>query len=264
MLGSKQRVLGYEVDCITLDDAIQLCLATIRGDRRPKVIATLNAGTLVMSQEDEDLRRALQGSQMVLADGAPIFWIARALGARTATRVTGIDLMAELLRVADRERLRIFLLGARGEVLEALTSKIRLEYPGVVLAGARDGYFPRECAAEVAGEVREGRADVLFVAMPSPFKEVWSSDNLEALGTPIVLPVGGAFDVLAGFIRRSPRWMQTCGLEWLWRLLMDPGSKWERYLRTNPAFLWLVLRAGLRRLFTATRGPRARPADPSG
>ena len=140
----------------------------------------------------------------MLADGMPVLWIARALGARSADRVTGIDLMSELLRVAGRERLRLYFLGASSDVLGALIKKVGDENAGAVIVGARDGYFAPEESPAIVDEIRASRADILFVGMPSPFKEVWCHDNLERLGTPVILPVGGAFDVLSGFIRRAP------------------------------------------------------------
>ncbi len=262
---SSRKILGIWVDCLTMEDAVFRCLRIIRGERRPCLIATLNASTVVMARTDQRLRQVLASSELVLADGMPIHWITKALGARAARRVTGVDLMAELLRVAARERLRLFFLGARAEVLHALVRMVNKEHGDAVIAGVRDGYFPPEQSHEVIEEVRASRADILFVGMPSPFKEVWCHDNLEALGTPIVLPVGGAFDVLSGFIRRAPRWMQTCGLEWLWRMLMDPRTKWRRYAATNPVFLLMVLMGAGRsnlvsiRLLSQLRRPASTP-----
>lgn len=246
---SSRKILGIWVDCLTMDDAVLRCLGIIRGTRRPCLIATLNAATLVMAREDERLKQALRASDLVLADGMPIHWITKALGARAACRVTGVDLMAELLGVAARERLRLYFLGASPDVLHELVRMVNEKHHGAVIAGARDGYFPRERSHEIIEDVRASRADILFVGMPSPFKEVWCHENVDAFGTPIILPVGGAFDVLSGYIRRAPRWMQACGLEWIWRTMMDPGKKWRRYAATNPMFLVMVLMGAGRRLF---------------
>jgi N-acetylglucosaminyldiphosphoundecaprenol N-acetyl-beta-D-mannosaminyltransferase len=231
-----------------MEEAIHRCVAIIREGRPSRIIATVNAAVLVKSRGDDGLRRALQSSELVLADGMPVLWIARALGARSADRVTGVDLMSELLRVAGRERWRLYFLGARADVLRALVKKVADENGGAVIVGARDGYFAPEEGPAIVEGIRASRADILFVGMPSPFKEVWCHDNLERLGTPVILPVGGAFDVLAGYIRRAPWAMQVCGMEWLWRLLMDPKRKWRIYLETNPVFLALVVQAWLRRM----------------
>jgi N-acetylglucosaminyldiphosphoundecaprenol N-acetyl-beta-D-mannosaminyltransferase len=255
---SRRKILGFWVNCITMEDAIRHCLSIIHGDRRPRIISTINAALLVMAREDERLGRVLHSSELLLADGMPVLWIAKALGARSARRVTGVDLMDELLRVAARERLKLFFLGARPEVLRALVDRVAAEHGGAVVVGHRDGYFSRDRDGDVIGEIRASRADILFVGMPSPFKEIWCHERREELGTPVILPVGGAFDVLSGFVRRAPRAMQVCGLEWLWRMLMDPRRMWRRYLMTNPVFIALVVRAIARRLY---RSLRLRPRE---
>jgi N-acetylglucosaminyldiphosphoundecaprenol N-acetyl-beta-D-mannosaminyltransferase len=256
---SSRKVLGIWVDCLTMEDALLHCVRNIRGARRPCIVASLNASTVVMAREDEKLRQALHASDLVLADGMPIHWITKALGARAADRVTGVDLMAELLQLAGREQFRLFFLGARPEVLEEIVRIVKEMHGDAVIAGAHDGYFTPEESPEIIAEVRASKADILFVGMPSPFKEVWCHNNREALGTPIVLPVGGAFDVLSGFIRRAPRWMQACGQEWLWRMLMDPGTKWRRYAETNPLFLIMVMKGAGRHLLRRLRSWLRRP-----
>jgi N-acetylglucosaminyldiphosphoundecaprenol N-acetyl-beta-D-mannosaminyltransferase len=250
---SNQRVLGFDIDCMSMDEVVGACLEMIRGDRRPRIIATLNAAVLVESRRDARLRQALHSSALLLADGMPVAWISRVLGARSAHRVTGIDLMAELLCAAGREKLRLFFLGASPDVLRMLVDKVGAENGGAVIVGACHGYFRRAESAAIVDQIRESRADILFVGMPSPFKEIWCQDNLERLDTPVILPVGGAFDVLSGAVRRAPRGMQVCGMEWLWRLLVEPRRKWRRYVETNPVFLGLVARAALRRIFLSWR-----------
>jgi N-acetylglucosaminyldiphosphoundecaprenol N-acetyl-beta-D-mannosaminyltransferase len=127
-----------------------------------------------------------------------------------------------------------------------VAERVEAEHPGAVVVGTRDGYFPPEDWGRVVAEIRESGADMLFVAMPTPFKEIWCSDHLEDLGVPVVLPVGGAFDVFAGFLPRAPRWMQDHCLEWLWRLMLEPRGKWRRYLTLNTSFVLLCLREWIR------------------
>src|SRR5262249_47541667 len=158
-------------------------------------------------------------SDLVLADGMSLVWVARTLGVGLRHRVAGVDLMVELIEAAGREGLRLFFLGAREEVVCKLIDSVRKNTPGAVIAGYHNGYFtPREYD-EVVRQIRESHADFLFVGMPTPFKEVWCHDYRYELGVPVIVPVGGAFDVLAGAVQRAPRWMQACCLEWFWRLL---------------------------------------------
>ena len=236
-------VLGYPVDRVTMDEAVDRCRSYLHGDRRARLVVTLNAAVLAMAERCERLRSAVRGGDLVLADGISVVWAARLFGADLRHRVSGVDLMERLAQLADGEGLRIFFLGARPEVVLKVVDRIESEHPGVVVAGFRDGYFAPSEAGEVIEQVRRSRADILFVAMPSPFKEIWCFDHLDDLGVPVVLPVGGAFDVFSGEIPRAPVWMRNAGLEWSWRLLMEPRQKWRRYLFLNSAFVWLCLRS---------------------
>jgi N-acetylglucosaminyldiphosphoundecaprenol N-acetyl-beta-D-mannosaminyltransferase len=236
-----------------MDEAVGRCLEIVRGHRepgrrRPELVLTVNAAVVVGMSRDGNLRRTADGAGLVLADGMSVVWATRLLGGAVPGRVTGIDLMDRLLAEADRDRLRVYFLGATAGVVEALTERVGRERPGVVLAGSHHGYFDRLENEALVGMIRETRPDVLFIGMPTPFKETWAFDNIEALGVPLVVPVGGAFDVLAGLIPRAPARWQDMGLEWAWRLIMEPRRLWKRYLTTNVVFTGLFLAALSRRL----------------
>jgi N-acetylglucosaminyldiphosphoundecaprenol N-acetyl-beta-D-mannosaminyltransferase len=155
--------------------------------------------------------------------------------------------MAHLLEAAAARGLKVFFLGAKEEVVQKLVRWCESRYPGLIVAGYRNGYFKESDYPEVINQVRRSGADMLFVGMPTPFKEVWCKQNREALGVPVIMGVGGSFDVLAGFIRRAPLWMQNAGLEWFWRLLMEPRKMWKRYLVTNSIFIVRTLLETMRR-----------------
>ena len=152
-----------------------------------------------------------------------------------------MDLMARLLAVAGEHRLRVYFLGARREVVTALVERSRAEYPGLEIAGFRDGYFGPDDHLSVVEEIRASGAHMpVRRGMPTPFKETWCERHRHRLDVPVIMGVGGSFDVLAGFIKRAPRWAQSWGLEWFWRLLMEPRKLWKRYLTTNSEFIWLA------------------------
>jgi N-acetylglucosaminyldiphosphoundecaprenol N-acetyl-beta-D-mannosaminyltransferase len=203
---------------------------------------TANAAVLVGMREDPQFREACLASDLIIADGMSVIWASRLLGAPASERVTGVDLMQRLLEAGSTCGLRVFLLGARQDVLEDLVQSCHIRYPGFVLAGCRNGYFGKTDEREVVAQVRASRPDVLFIGMPSPNKEIWAHRHRNALGAAVIIGVGGSFDVLAGHVRRAPRAIQAAGLEWLWRLIMEPRKLWRRYLRTNPAFVGLILR----------------------
>ena len=193
-----------------------------------------------MMRRDPELARACRAGDLILADGMSVVWSLRASGRRIPERVTGVDLMARLLAAAGQHRLRVYFLGARRKVVMALVERTRAQYPGIEIAGFRDGYFGPDDHLSIVEEIRASGAQMLFVGMPTPFKETWCERHRERLNVPLIIGVGGSFDVLAGFIKRAPRWVQSLGMEWFWRLLMEPRKLWKRYLTTNSEFIWFA------------------------
>lgn len=261
----RPELLGCPLDPVGFDEAaaraVSWCLA---GPRRAHTLVTVNAALLVAMRRDADLARACRAGDLVVADGVPVVWASRLAGASVPARVAGVDLMARLLELASERGLSAFFLGGREQVVRALVARCAARYPGLVVAGYRNGYFGPADEAAIVARIRESGADMLFVGMPSPFKEVWCERYRDALAVPLVMGVGGSFDVLAGFIRRAPRRLQTLGLEWLWRVAMEPRRLWKRYLVTNAVFIARVLGEALRRRRRASATPtlpaRAAPA----
>ena len=157
-------------------------------------------------------------------------------------RVAGIDLMTRLLDAGEAEGMRVYLLGARPEVVATVVERCRQRYPRLTVAGARDGYFTAADHAAIVDDIRRAAPHFLFVGMPTPFKDVFCERHRAALQVPVVIGVGGSFDVIAGVVSRAPLAVQRLGLEWAWRLVMEPRKLWKRYLTTNTEFIVLVLR----------------------
>lgn len=234
-------------DAVDMREAVEHAIEWCRGDRQPHTVITANAAILVMMQKDPDLAEACRAGDLIVPDGVPVVWASRMVGRPLRARVAGVDLMAQLLVAASAHRLRVFFLGGKQEVVTRLVDLCAERYEGLVVAGYRNGYFDETDHPQVIEEIRESRADLLFVGMPTPFKEVWCQKYRKALGVPVIMGVGGSFDVLAGFIRRAPPWMQDLGLEWFWRLSMEPRKMWRRYLVTNSLFIARTLRETIRR-----------------
>jgi N-acetylglucosaminyldiphosphoundecaprenol N-acetyl-beta-D-mannosaminyltransferase len=207
----------------------------------------INAAKLVAMADDPELREIVAKCELVNADGQAVVWASRLLGDPLPSRVAGIDLMQELLGLATAHGYRVYILGARREVLERAVERIRERHPHLNVAGFRDGYFTHEQDAEVAAAIASCHPDLLFVAMPSPRKEYFLGQYGAQTGAHLLMGVGGSIDVIAGTTRRAPRTMQIVGLEWLFRLLQEPRRMFGRYARTNVRFLWLVARARLAR-----------------
>jgi N-acetylglucosaminyldiphosphoundecaprenol N-acetyl-beta-D-mannosaminyltransferase len=236
----RAELLGLSFDAVTMETAVAWCLDLCRARRASHTVITANASHLCMMRRDPELARACRAGDLTLADGMSVLWALRASDQSIPERVTGVDLMARLLAAAGEHRLRVYFLGARREVVTALMERSRAQYPGIEIAGFHDGYFGPDDHLGLVEEIRAGGPHMLFVGMPTPFKETWCEQHRQRLDVPVIVGVGGSFDVLAGFIRRAPRWLQSLGLEWFWRLLMEPRKLWKRYLTTNSEFIWLA------------------------
>lgn len=234
-------LLDCPFDAITERAAVDLVFAW-RDDpvRVSRHIITVNVAILMMAREDAKLAEAIERAELVVVDGKPLVWTARWMDVPVPERVSGVDLMKSLLAAGNERGLSVFLLGTTQERLDVLTRVIRAQYPNVVIKGARNGYFKKDEWRSVAEQIRDARADLLLVGMPAPFKEIWCEEHRDILKTPAILGVGGAFDVLGGFVPRAPRALQEAGLEWAWRLAMEPRKLWKRYLSTNSRFLALL------------------------
>ena len=200
---------------------------------------SLNAIKLPTALKDDDLFAALARADWLSADGMGIVWAARLMGIKVPERVTGIDLMTDLLSQFAQDGVRVFLLGARQDVLDQLQVTLPARFPGLIIAGTHHGYEMDD--GKLAACVAEAKPDALFVALPSPRKEMFVNQFAHTTGCAFAMGVGGAFDVLAGKVRRAPVVWQRVGLEFLWRILCQPRDMIPRYARGLCAFALLVL-----------------------
>ena len=200
---SRAIVLGCQIDRLSMPQTLARCEELIARRDFAQHVA-INAAKLVAMQRDPELRRIVEACELVSADGQSVVWASRLLGDPLPERVAGIDLMFELFALAERRGFRVFILGARADVLDQARTKVLARHPRLQLVGARDGYFAEHEEAEVAEEVRTARPDILFVAMSSPRKEYWLGRYARTIDVPFVMGVGGAIDVVAGITRRAP------------------------------------------------------------
>ncbi len=235
----RARVMGCEIDRVTLDETLAICDSVIASRGFAQHMA-INVAKLVSMQDDDPLRESVARCELVTADGQPIVWASRLLGDPLPTRVAGIDLMQALLARATVAGYRIYILGAKADVLEVAVQRMRSEFPDLELAGYRDGYYTDDEEPEIAAAIAAAEPDILFVAMSSPRKEYFLARHGRAIGVPFVMGVGGSIDVLAGVRRRAPVPIQRIGLEWLFRLAQEPRRLMSRYVQTNTRFLALL------------------------
>jgi N-acetylglucosaminyldiphosphoundecaprenol N-acetyl-beta-D-mannosaminyltransferase len=242
----RQVLFGLTVDAVTLPQAVAIAAQSLQ-TRSRLIIGVVNAAKVVKLKADAVLRESLLEADLLLADGQSVVWASRLLGRPLPERVTGIDLFEALLDLADREGHSAFLLGARPEVLKRVHEVVADRWPNVRIAGSQDGYFPADEVGSVAERIAASHADMLFIAMGTPTKEIFLGTYGDRLGVPVLHGVGGSFDVLAGVTKRAPERWQRWGMEWAYRVLQEPRRLWRRYLVTNVAFVFLLLAERLKR-----------------
>jgi len=245
------EVFGCPIDNLSMSETIEL-IDTMIQSRKPHQHVVVNADKLLKLREDENLKQIISSCDIINADGMPIVWASRLIGKKLKERVTGIDLMENLIRYAADKGYRPYFLGAREEVVNKVIEIYRSRYPGLKIAGYRNGYWKPEEEDSVAAAIQNSKADILFVAMGSPKKEIFLRKYLSGMQVPFVMGVGGSFDVVAGHTKRAPLWMQNCGLEWFFRFLQEPRRMWKRYLIGNTRFLLLVMKESFK-LFVRKR-----------
>lgn len=207
---------------------------------RGKYICVANVHTTVTSYDDRSYRKIQNNAVMALPDGGPLSDFSRKQGYTEARRVTGPDLMKEILAISAEKSWRHYFYGSTPETLERLKEKIEERYPGVQIAGMMSPPFremtPEEDAEAVA-EINAASPDFVWVGLGAPKQERWMAAHEDAVQA-LMIGVGAAFDYEAGNIRRAPMWMQKHNLEWLYRLIQDPKRLFKRYLNTNVRYLF--------------------------
>ena len=239
-------MMGCRIDNLSMEETLGRIEEFIRSGK-PHQHVVVNVDKLVKASRDEGLRRIINDCALVNADGMPVVWASRLLGKPLKERVTGVDLFEALMGRSGERGWRVFLLGARREVVAQVAETYRRRYPQLVIAGWRDGYWQGEAEeAEVAAQVRASGADLLFVAIGSPKKEQFLGRWQATMRIPFAMGVGGTFDVATGRVKRAPRWMQRAALEWFYRFLQEPRRMFRRYFIEDMAFLWLLLKEAAR------------------
>jgi N-acetylglucosaminyldiphosphoundecaprenol N-acetyl-beta-D-mannosaminyltransferase len=253
----RQTLFGVELDPLTMDETVQRCLEAVR-DGKQLEIGVVNAAKLVNMRRDPRLADAVAGCDLVLADGQAVVWAGRVLRAPLPERVAGIDLFLRLLAEAESAGMSVYFLGAKEEVLEQMLLRVADRFPGLKVAGSRNGYFDDSRQESIADAIAQSGAQMLFLGMTSPKKEIFTAAHGARTGARVVHGVGGSFDILAGVTKRAPKSWQRWGVEWLYRALQEPRRLGRRYLTTNAAFLLMTARELVRLSPSTTPANRSR------
>ncbi len=225
--------MGLPINSLTANEAVDTLERLIVSGGTHQVCA-MNLDTWLNAVADPHLHRIVAGSSLVFPDGMPLVWAAGLLGCPLAERVTGVDLVPRLAELSARKGYKIFLLGAKPGVADRAARMLERNFPGVQIVGTfapAEENLIRMDHAEILRQIHAVSPDILLVAFGNPKQEKWIWMHRKRLGVPLAMGVGGSFDILVGDVRRAPRWIQKCGLEWAMRFLQEPVRLGPRYLR---------------------------------
>lgn len=237
-------ILGLPVSRVTYDEWLALIERWVAESGPPRHVCTINPEMVMIAQRDSIFRGILRRAALTVPDGVGLLWAARRLGQPLPERVTGSDGVPRIAERAAHKGWRLFLLGAAEGVAEKAAAALRARYPGVQITGVYAGSPAPEEEDEIVARINRSGADILFVAYGAPEQDKWIARNLPRLKVHMAMGVGGSFDFLAGVVPRAPQWMRRFGLEWLFRLYLQPWRIW-RMMRL-PRFVLAVLRFGAR------------------
>jgi N-acetylglucosaminyldiphosphoundecaprenol N-acetyl-beta-D-mannosaminyltransferase len=247
MFKMRIELLGIPVDILSAEETLNAIESSMSSRQRLQHVA-INVGKFVALQTNEELKEDVTTSDIVGIDGMGIILATRVLGYKNATRVSGVDLMGDVLELCHLRDFRPYFLGAKSHVLAKAVEATQRKFPGLKFAGFHDGYFGRAGEEAIVADIQSSGADCLFIGMPTPQKERLLGKYRDVLGVPFIMGVGGGFDVLAGHVKRAPLWMQNFGFEWLYRVYQEPGRMWWRYLSSNTLFIGLLFRLVVHRM----------------
>jgi N-acetylglucosaminyldiphosphoundecaprenol N-acetyl-beta-D-mannosaminyltransferase len=236
------NILGVSIDNVSPKEVIQRVQKTISNNQQVH-LEGVNASKIVDMQHDKMLYDSVVNSSLITPDGQSIVWASKILGKPLKVRVAGIDLMHNLVALAHEKKHTIYLLGAKRQVVEKVAATFKKKYSPTIIAGYRNGYFTPKQEAQIAKDISDSDAQMLFVGISSPQKEHFLHKHKETLkNINLIMGVGGSFDVMAGVTKRAPLWMQRIGMEWFFRFLQEPKRMWKRYLVGNISFIYLVFK----------------------
>ena len=236
---NRYPIMNTFVNAVSMDESIDYVERIIK-ERIPTQHVVINALKINLMETDPKLAEIVNACPLINADGASVVWAAKRLGIPLKERVTGCDMFQNLVRVAAEKGYKIFLFGAKEEVVTKVKSIYEKQYPGIQIVGYRNGYFTEKDEPEIVKQMHDSGADMMFVAFSSPKKEYWVNKYLNEIGIPFVMGVGGSFDIVAGVTERAPKWFQEHGLEWFYRFIQEPKRMWKRYIIGNTKFVALT------------------------
>lgn len=247
----KFHIISLNIDHVSFTESLDQVMRWALS-RTPAYVCFANVHMTMEAHKDANFQQNVNHASLVLADGKPVAVAGKLLYGKKQERIAGMDFMPAVLEKANENRAKVFLYGSTQQTLDALRQKINTNYKNVELAGAIAPPFRALSQEELTADIHEinqSGANLVLVSLGCPKQEKWMAATSARINA-VLLGVGGAFAVTAGLQKRSPAWMQRSGLEWLHRLLQEPGRLFKRYFVTNTSFLFLLSKALIKQKFS--------------
>lgn len=241
-MNERIQILGITIDPLTMKETVDAVEQYVL-KKHPLYLMGVNADKINQCYEDEKIKKIVNESGIINADGASVVLASKFLGTPVPERVAGIDLMKHLLELSNEKGYSVYFFGAKEDVLQDMLKIFEERYPALNVVGYRNGYFSPEDEKHIQEDIKEKKPDFVFVGITSPKKEYIIQSFMDNGINAVFMGVGGSFDVLSGHIKRAPLWMQNAHLEWLFRVANEPKRLFKRYFVGNVSFIRKVLRA---------------------
>ncbi|MDO4935430.1 MAG: WecB/TagA/CpsF family glycosyltransferase [Phascolarctobacterium sp.] len=233
------NILNVPVSSLSMQETVNFIQERLQKQEQTFAV-TANAEIIMMAQNDSAYLELLKRTDIITPDGAGVVWAAKHLGSPVPERVAGYDLFHQLLQLAAKTQKKVYFFGGKPGIAEQAKAKALELYPGLKIAGCRNGYFQTEENETIINDINNSGAEMLFAALGAPKQEFWLDENKAKLHTNLLMGIGGSFDVLSGKTTRAPLWVQKAGLEWLYRLMKEP-YRFRRMASTLPQFVLKIL-----------------------
>ncbi|MHA6532698.1 WecB/TagA/CpsF family glycosyltransferase [Paenibacillus sp. BAC0078] len=232
-------IFGIRVSKVDMKATVSYLTEAVK-NREPHQVITANPIMVMTALDNPAYMEIMKSAELVVPDGTGVVWAAEYCHDPVAERVAGFDLLHELLHQGESYNWKVYLLGSTPEVVRETAARLQAQYPGITIAGYHDGFFGPEADEEILNKIIQAQPDLLFVARGADSQEPWIAKYKSRLNIPVMMGVGGSFDVISGKSRRAPKAFQKLRAEWLYRLLKEP-TRYKRMLAL-PKFAVKVLR----------------------
>lgn len=248
-MSKKVNIGNVLMDNVTMQETLD-ALEGFIARRTPCYMTNPNVDIVIRYNRDPEFADYYKEGALCVADGMPILWAAKFLGTPLKEKVSGSDLVPKVCELADRKGYKLFFLGGRPGAAEAAKIKLHETMANLKVVGTYAPPFgfekDKDELEKIEVMIKNARPDILFVGLGAPKQERWIKQYHQKIGVPVSMGVGVTFEFIAGIVKRAPKWMQNIGLEWLWRLCMEPGRLWKRYLIDDTQFFGMILRQKIR------------------